>query len=242
MGSESVAAPAGVGARLDSAVKRAFDLVVASAILVIASPLFLCVVVAVALDGPGGVFYRCARVGRHGRPLSMLKFRKMHDGATGPALTAAEDDRFTDFGRFLARSKLDELPQLWNVLKGEMSFVGPRPEDMTFVAEHPEGYARILQVKPGMTGLCQLAFANEAAILDDGDRVGDYVSRVLPQKIALDTLYASRRSLYLDVRILLWTAVVVLAHWNLSVDWTSTRLSIRRTRGAARASVAGGAG
>jgi lipopolysaccharide/colanic/teichoic acid biosynthesis glycosyltransferase len=225
-----------------SVAKRALDLVLALVLLVLTAPLFAVVALVIKIDSRGPVFYRCRRVGFRGREIAMLKFRKMHDGATGPALTAAEDDRFTDFGRFLARSKLDELPQLWNVLKGEMSFVGPRPEDMTFVAEHPEGYARILQVKPGMTGLCQLAFANEAAILDDGDRVGDYVSRVLPQKIALDTLYASRRSLYLDVRILLWTAVVVLAHWNLSVDWTSTRLSIRRTRGAARASVAGGAG
>jgi lipopolysaccharide/colanic/teichoic acid biosynthesis glycosyltransferase len=228
LGSEPGATLAPVGARVDASVKRGLDVVAASAILVIASPLFLLVVVAVALDGPGGVFYRCARVGRHGRPLSMLKFRKMHDGAAGVALTVANDPRFTRTGRLLARTKLDELPQLWNVLRGDMSLVGPRPEDPGFVDRRPSDYAEILRVRPGITGLCQLAFAREGEIIDPDNPVEDYVSRLLPQKIALDCLYVRRRSTLMDLRILAWTAVAVILRRNVAVNRSTGKLSRRR--------------
>jgi len=217
-----------VGAEVDAILKRGVDLAVASTVLIVASPLFLGVALAVALDGPGGVFYRCPRVGRHGSPLSMLKFRKMHHGAAGVALTVANDERFTRTGRVLARTKLDELPQLWNVVRGDMSLVGPRPDDPGFVARRRADYAEILRVKPGITGLSQLAFVREAEIIDSDNRVDDYLSRLLPQKIALDCLYVRQRSTLMDVRILAWTAAAVVLRRSIAVDRSTGRLSVRR--------------
>jgi lipopolysaccharide/colanic/teichoic acid biosynthesis glycosyltransferase len=215
-------------ARLDAAAKRALDLIVASTTVLIASPLIVCVALAIVVDSRGGIFYRSQRVGRNGRPLSMLKFRKMHSGASGVALTVANDQRFTRTGRFLARTKLDEIPQLWNVLRGDMSLVGPRPEDPEFVERYRDDYAEILVAKPGITGLCQLAFAKESEILDPDNRVEDYVSRLLPQKVALDRLYAQRRSILVDVRILAWTAVALLLRRNVAVNRSTAQLSHRR--------------
>jgi lipopolysaccharide/colanic/teichoic acid biosynthesis glycosyltransferase len=214
----------------DALVKRALDIAVAVILLGLTIPLFAAVALAIKLDSAGPVFYCCRRVGFRGREIAMLKFRKMKDGVTGPALTVAEDDRLTRVGRVLARTKLDELPQLWNVLRGQMSLVGPRPEDPAFVATYAQHYAQIIQVKPGMTGLCQLAFAKEADILDTRDRVEDYVSRLLPQKVALDQLYASRRSLGMDLRILVWTAVAVFGRCDVAVHRTAAKMTIRRPR------------
>jgi lipopolysaccharide/colanic/teichoic acid biosynthesis glycosyltransferase len=204
------------------------DIVLAVLVGVASLPIALVVAFAIKLDSPGPVFFRCRRVGYGGRKFDMLKFRKMHDGARGPGLTAAEDGRFTRVGRVLARSKLDELPQLWNVLRGQMSMVGPRPEDPSFVADRPEDFAPILSVRPGITGLSQLAFANESAILDPDDRVGDYLARILPQKMGLDGLYACRRTLPMDVRILFWTAVAVGLRRDVAVHRGTGRTTLRR--------------
>jgi len=157
----------------------------------------------------------------------MVKFRKMHDGASGSALTAVEDDRFTRLGRFLASSKLDEIPQLWNVLIGGMSLVGPRPEVDSFVRLHGEEYARIVNVRPGITGLSQLAFAREAEILDEENRVGDYTDRILPQKVRLDCFYAENRSLRMNVSVLFWTVAAVVLRLDVAVDRATGRLGIR---------------
>jgi lipopolysaccharide/colanic/teichoic acid biosynthesis glycosyltransferase len=218
---------------LDDAFKRALDVVVAAAALLVLAPLFIVLAAAIKLESPGSVFYRCRRVGRGGRELLMLKFRKMHAGARGPALVQTEDERFTRLGPFLARTKLDELPQLWNVLKGEMSLVGPRPEDPSFVERHRETYDEILVVRPGITGLSQLAFARESEILDPGDRVGHYVSRILPQKMAMDRLYAVRRSLSMDLKILWWTVCAVVARLEVAVHRDTGCLNRRTPRTAA---------
>jgi lipopolysaccharide/colanic/teichoic acid biosynthesis glycosyltransferase len=160
----------------------------------------------------------------------MLKFRKMHDGASGPALVVPEDERFTRIGAFLARTKLDELPQLWNVLKGEMSLVGPRPEDPHFVELHRKPYEEILAVRPGITGLSQLAFARESEVLDPDDRERHYTERILPQKIRMDRFYATNRSLGMDLRVLWWTARAVVARRDVAVHRETGRLSIRAPR------------
>ena len=118
---------------LDRAFKRVFDITVAAVILVLTAPVTALVALAIWLDDRGPVFYRCERFGVHGRRLQVLKFRKMRQDAAGPRLTSTDDERFTSVGRFLARSKLDGLPQLWNVLRGQMSLVGPRAEDPEFV-------------------------------------------------------------------------------------------------------------
>src|SRR5215210_218333 len=116
------------------AAKRTLDVVVSALFLVLLAPLIVLIAIAIKVDSRGPVFYRCRRIGYHGCEFAMLKFRKMVADAAGPALTVASDPRFTSIGRLLARTKLDELPQLWNVLKGQMSLVGPRPEDPAFVA------------------------------------------------------------------------------------------------------------
>jgi lipopolysaccharide/colanic/teichoic acid biosynthesis glycosyltransferase len=152
----------------------------------------------------------------------------MPDGAGGPPLTAPRDDRFTRLGRFLAKTKLDEIPQLLNVIRGHMSLVGPRPEDPVFVERFRDELEPVLRVKPGITGLSQLAFARESEILDPSDREGHYVGRILPQKIHMDSVYADQRSTKANVRILYWTAAAVLFRRDVAVNRTTGRLGIRR--------------
>jgi lipopolysaccharide/colanic/teichoic acid biosynthesis glycosyltransferase len=218
----------------DEALKRALDVVVATALLLVLTPVIVVVAAAVKLESSGPAFYGCRRIGRRGREFRMLKFRKMHDGAEGPALASWEDERFTRLGWFLARTKLDELPQLWNVLRGQMSLVGPRPEDAGFVRLRPAEFAVIHRVRPGITGLSQLAFARESVVLDPEDPVGHYVNAILPQKIGIDRRYASQRSFGMDMRILGWTILTVLFRREVAVHRKTGDLSLRAPRGEAR--------
>jgi lipopolysaccharide/colanic/teichoic acid biosynthesis glycosyltransferase len=215
-------------ARFGDAPKRCFDAVTAALLLVLFAPLIVVVACAIKFDSPGPVFFRCVRVGRLGRDLQVLKFRKMRHDAAGPTLTSPDDVRLTRIGRWLAKSKLDEVPQLWNVLRGQMSLVGPRPEDRTFVTLKAEEYRKILTVRPGITGLSQLAFARETEILDPDDRANDYITRIFPQKIALDVLYVDGRSPITDARILGWTAAAVLFRREVAVDRATGKLRLRR--------------
>jgi lipopolysaccharide/colanic/teichoic acid biosynthesis glycosyltransferase len=207
---------------------RIFDFVAAVVLLTLLIPLIVLISIVIVIDSRGPVLYGCMRVGRHGRTFRMLKFRKMDAHAQGPPLTVASDGRFTRFGRLLAKTKLDELPQLWNVVKGDMSLVGPRPEDITFVSLLRDDYAEILAVPPGITGLSQLAFAKESQLLAVEDNHGYYIERLLPQKIALDRLYARRRSLLLNLQILMWTGVAVSLIADIAVNRTTGRLTLRR--------------
>jgi len=213
---------------VDGAAMRAVDVVLATSLLLVLVVLICVLAVAVRLESPGPALYRSRRVGRGGRVFVMLKFRKMPDDAGGSPLTAPEDARFTRLGGFLARTKLDELPQLWNVLRGEMSLVGPRPEDPHFVERLGDELEPVLRVRPGITGLSQIAFAREAEILDPVNRECDYVGRIVPQKIHLDTLYVARRSTGLNLRILTWTAVAVLLRHEVAVNRKTARLGLRR--------------
>lgn len=218
------------GSAVDGALKRVLDIFVASLLLLLLAPVILIVALTIKLESSGPSFYRCSRVGRRGCEFGMLKFRKMHHGARGPALASWDDERFTRLGPFLARTKLDEVPQLWNVLRGQMSLVGPRPEVAAFVEVHPAEFTVIQSVKPGMTGLCQLAFARESNVLDPEDRIGHYVNQILPQKVAIDQLYASRRSFAMDLRILAWTALAVLMKREVAVNRRTGDLSLRVPR------------
>jgi lipopolysaccharide/colanic/teichoic acid biosynthesis glycosyltransferase len=152
----------------------------------------------------------------------------MRDDATGGPLTTGGDPRLTRVGGVLTRTRLDELPQLWDVLRGRMSIVGPRPEDPGFVALHPEDYAQILLVRPGISGLSQLAYAGESQILNDEDPVEDYIGRILPQKLRMDRLYARRSTVRLDLKILFWTVMTVLLRRPVAVHRTTARMNIRR--------------
>ena len=215
------------GPRTLDAAKRALDITVSAVLLVVLAPMLMALALLVRLDSPGPSFFRCERVGHRGRPLRMVKFRKMHCDATGDPLTKADDERFTRLGLWLARYKLDELPQLWHVLRGEMSLVGPRPESPAFVTRHADDFHYILSVKPGMVGLSQLAFADESRILDPDEPVSHYLDVLLPQKMRLDTMYATSLCLRLDVRILLWTFVTVLLRKPVAVHRESGLMNLR---------------
>jgi len=212
---------------LDRFLKRSFDLVLSLVALVLTAPVGALVALAIWLEDRGPVFYRCDRVGGNGRRIEVLKFRKMQPDAGGPPLTSTDDDRFTRVGRFLARSKLDELPQLWNVLRGDMSLVGPRPEDPQFVEMYTDEFAEISEVRPGVTGLCQLAFAKESEIIDGEDRVRVYAERYLPAKLKIDLLYIERRSFLFDLKVLVWTALVLL-RVDVAVNRDTGELTLRR--------------
>ena len=207
---------------------RAFDIAVASVLLVLAAPLWLVVSLAIVVDEPGPVLYRARRVGHGGREFDMYKFRKMRRNAAGPRLTRAEDARFSRVGRMLARTKLDELPQLVNVLRGEMALVGPRPEDPSYVAAYPAEFAAITRVRPGITGLSQIQYRDEAALLVDDDFETLYRNEVLPKKIDLDRYYASHRCVALDLRILAWTAVAIVAGAHVHRDEETRTVSFAR--------------
>ena len=216
---------------LRAALKRAIDLTVAALALIALAPLFLVIALLIVLDSPGPVFYRADRVGFRGRSLRMLKFRKMRTDARGGALTVADDERLTRLGAWLVRTKLDELPQLWHVLRGEMSLVGPRPESPEYAERFAGAYEVILRVRPGLTGYTQLAFAREGAILDAQDPYTHYVTRLLPQKVALDRLYATGLSTRRDLRILGATIVTLVLRKPVAVNRATGRLTLRRRAG-----------
>jgi lipopolysaccharide/colanic/teichoic acid biosynthesis glycosyltransferase len=220
---------------------RALDIAAAAILLVVLLPVAIAIASVIKLDTPGSVLYRCRRVGRGGVDFEMLKFRKMRSDACGPLLTIADDPRLTRVGAILARTKLDELPQLWNVLRGQMSLVGPRPESPEFVAQYAEDYAAILSVRPGITGFSQLAYAKESEILDRTDRVGDYLTRVLPQKLRMDRLYAENRSLATNLRVLAWTAIAVFVRIDVAVHRETGTLGVRRRPATTSATIAAAA-
>jgi lipopolysaccharide/colanic/teichoic acid biosynthesis glycosyltransferase len=166
--------------------KRISDGVIAALGLLIVSPLFLLIAPIIKLDSPGPVFHRAERIGKDGVPFRLYKFRSMVADAhrRGPGITAAGDRRVTRVGAFLRRTKLDELPQLINVLRGEMSLVGPRPEDPRYVAHYTPEQRRVLAARPGITSPASLHYRNEPAVLsgDDWERI--YVETVMPHKLA----------------------------------------------------------
>jgi lipopolysaccharide/colanic/teichoic acid biosynthesis glycosyltransferase len=191
--------------------KRALDVSLASLALAALSPLMAVIAVAVKLDTPGPVLFRQQRVGVRGAPFTILKFRSMTSGASGPAVTTKRDARVTRVGRFIRRYKLDELPQLWNVLVGDMSLVGPRPEVERYVRLFPDAYARILKVRPGLTDFAALEYRDEEATLSRWpDAEAAYTQLVLPAKIALYHRYLDEMSLRTDVALVLRTIAAVL--------------------------------
>ena len=191
-----------------SSLKRAFDVVFAALGMLLFAPVTVLVALAIKLSSPGAVFYRQQRVGLHGKPFSILKFRSMRVGAeqSGPAVTQAEDPRITRIGRILRRTKLDELPQLWNVFIGEMSFVGPRPEVPRYVERYTQEQRQLLNYKPGITDLATLVFRDEETLLRNATNVEEfYVEHCIPRKFSLNLQYARRASLVEDVFIILET-------------------------------------
>lgn len=186
--------------------KRLLDLGLAAVGLVLLWPLFLVIAVWIKLDSPGPVFFRQERVGRHGKPFRIHKFRTMVDGPTPSAMliTVGDDNRITRAGAFLRRSKLDELPQLIDVVRGEMSVVGPRPEVPRYVAIYPpELRQKVLSVRPGITDIASIEFRRESEILaQSSDPEQEYRDVVLPAKLALAARYVDQASIATDLQLI----------------------------------------
>jgi lipopolysaccharide/colanic/teichoic acid biosynthesis glycosyltransferase len=192
--------------------KRVFDLLVAASALLLLSPFLLAVAVVVKLDSPGPVFFRQERIGRHGVPFRIHKFRTMRQDAGGLPLTVGADPRITRVGAFLRRTRADELPQLIDVLAGSMSLVGPRPEVPRYVALYPAALReRALAVRPGITDPSSIEFIDESERLARAaDPEREYVERILPQKLQRAADYAERATLWSDIGVL-WRTVIRLA-------------------------------
>lgn len=192
--------------------KRALDLALAGLGLIVLSPILLAAAAMVALDSRGPVLFRQTRVGRDFRPFRIIKFRTMAvDAARGGSLSVGADPRVTRAGRHLRRLKLDELPQLFNVVAGDMSLVGPRPEVPEYVERFRADYADILTVRPGMTDLASLKYRDESALLAAApDPAAEYVQVILPDKIRLGREYVRRSSVLFDLSLILRTLGAVL--------------------------------
>ncbi len=189
---------------------RALDVAVSLAAIFFLSPLFAVIAVAVKLTSPGPLFYRGPRVGRFGEEFSILKFRTMRSGAAGPSITRAGDPRVTRAGRFLRRWKLDELPQFMNVLRGEMSLVGPRPEVPEYVLLYSAEERSVLRVRPGITSPASLRYRDEEALLTGEAWRDEYVNRIMRDKLRIDIEWLDRRTVASDLRLLARTAASLL--------------------------------
>lgn len=194
--------------------KRIFDLAIASIGLLVTSPLLLVVMVLIWSHDRQTPFYIAPRVGRHGKPFKMYKLRSMVVNAdkTGVTSTGANDRRITPVGHFVRRYKMDELVQLWNVIKGDLSLVGPRPNVPSGVALYTDLEQRLLSVRPGITDMASIVFSDEGDILKGhADADAAYESLIRPWKNELALLYIDRQSVRLDVRLIWLTATAILS-------------------------------
>jgi len=199
--------------------KRIFDTAISSVALVMLTPLFAVVALLVKATSRGPIFYRQARVGRNGRIFQLVKFRSMFVNADrgGLLITSAGDRRITRLGRILRRSKVDELPQLWNVVRGEMSLIGPRPEVPLYVDSYSEAQREVLTINPGITDPASIAYRDEENVLagkTDADLY--YREVVLPHKVKLNREYLKQMSFSYDLRLLFHTIAVVAFPRSLS--------------------------
>lgn len=186
-------------------VKRAFDIAVALAGLLLLLPLLSVVALLIKVGSPGPIFFKQERVGRGFRPFLIYKFRTMVQDAPrlGAAITSGNDPRITRIGRILRKTKLDELPQLFNVLKGDMSLVGPRPEVRPYAELFREDYEQILKIRPGITDLASLKYFDEAQTLARTSNPEDeYINHILPDKVRLAKEYVNRSSFWFDLALI----------------------------------------
>lgn len=191
--------------------KRCIDIGLSIGILLLTAPIWMAVAVAVWLESGRPVLFRQQRVGKNFICFQILKFRTMRVGSSGPSVTVRGDARITKVGRFLRASKIDELPQFWNVLRGDMSIVGPRPEIPEYVELFKSRYKKVLTLRPGITDLASLRYRNEEAILAQSQNpIAVYQSRILPAKLDLADQYLRERSAFRDVAIILQTAMTAL--------------------------------
>lgn len=192
-------------------IRRLLDVSIALPASVLLVPVLVVIAVLIKLDSPGPVLHRPQRIGKDGRPFRLCKFRTMVVGAdrNGPGITVADDPRITRVGRLLRDGKLDELPQIFNVFKGEMSIVGPRPEDPRYVALYTPAQREVLRVRPGITSAASLIYLNESALLSVEDSEEQYVQTILPRKLAIELEYLANRTLATDFGLVIRTMVAI---------------------------------
>jgi len=199
--------------------KRLFDLLLAVVGLLLLFPLFVLIAIFIKIDGQGPIFFRQKRVGRGGKEFRIFKFRTMVTDAEhkGALLTVTGDPRITRVGRWLRKWKLDELPQLLNVIRGEMSFVGPRPEVPRYVKLYSDLQRRVLELTPGITDPASIAYRSEndlLAAVEDPERY--YIEQVMPDKIRINLEYSQRATIWTDLLVILRT-MGVLVHGDLQL-------------------------
>jgi len=194
--------------------KRVFDIFISALGIIILFPFFIFVAVIIKREDPGPIYYRGPRTGRRGKNFGILKFRTMYENPrsyNGPRVTAKDDERITPLGRWLRNTKLNELPQLWNVLIGDMSLVGPRPEDPQIASTWPaDARKEILSVRPGITSPASILYRNEEDMLTADGVMDAYFRDIVPDKLRLDRLYVRNHSFMGDLDIIFWTAVALL--------------------------------
>jgi lipopolysaccharide/colanic/teichoic acid biosynthesis glycosyltransferase len=195
-------------------IKRLMDILISFVGLLFSAPLFGLIAIGIKLDSKGPVYYRGERVGRNGKLFKMLKFRTMYEtpeSYSGPSITGNGDTRITPFGGWLRDTKLNELPQLWNVFIGEMSLVGPRPEVPEVVEEWPEDVRNeVLAVRPGITSPASVVYRNEEKMLESDNILDSYMKKILPDKLRLDQLYVRNFSVLSDLDVLFMTSIALL--------------------------------
>ncbi len=188
--------------------KRVFDIICSAVGLLILSPFLLIMAVFVKLSSPGSIFFNQTRIGKNGKPFQLVKFRTMHTGShrNGLLTIGDQDRRITRIGKFLRKYKLDELPQLWNVLHGEMSIVGPRPEVAKYVALYTLQQRDVLLVKPGISDFASITFVDENQLLGRVNNPENYyIHEILPKKLSLNLKYIESQSFFTDLKIIWFT-------------------------------------
>lgn len=199
--------------KLTLIVKRLFDVAVASLMLVILSPLFFILAIWIKLDSPGGVLFRQVRVTQYCKEFRIFKFRTMVENAeqVGSQVTTKNDMRVTNAGRFLRKCRLDEIPQLLNIISGDMSFVGTRPEVVKYVERYTDEMYATLLLPAGVTSLASIQFKDEEKILSDLENVDEvYVGRVLPHKMQYNLQEIKQFSFWKEFKIMIWTVLAVV--------------------------------
>jgi lipopolysaccharide/colanic/teichoic acid biosynthesis glycosyltransferase len=191
--------------------KRSFDILFALVGLSLLALPFAVIGAAIKLSSKGPVFFRQQRIGRGGKPFWLYKFRTMYVGESGPLITAGGDPRITPIGQLLRRWKLDELPQLWNIFKGDMSVIGPRPEVERYVAHYTPEQRLLLEQNPGLAGLSQLVYPTEAEMLRHCAEPEEfYIRELMPKKILVDLQYEARRTFWSDLQLMIEMILLIL--------------------------------